>query len=302
MDGILPLYKPKGLTSHDCVMKIRKIFQTKKVGHTGTLDPEVDGVLPICIGRATKISEYLTAKPKTYKGTVTLGAATDTEDATGSIIEQISVSKAPAIADIETVIKQFTGTITQVPPMYSAVKVKGKKLYEYAREGVEIERPKREVTIYDLSFHHQSVRSEEKTVSFDFTVTCSKGTYVRTLAVDMGRALGYPAHMSALTRTASGNFTIEECVTFEELEQAKKDGSQEVHLLPISTGLKDYEKVEVDREIAEKVLNGGVFERFSTVSSSSFLISYQGEILAIYTDHPKKRGMVKPETMLGKRG
>src|SRR6476620_5807093 len=151
MDGILPLLKPKGMTSHDCVFKLRKILKTKKVGHTGTLDPDVTGVLPICIGRATKVAEYLTEAGKAYEGEVTLGFSTTTEDASGDKVAEKRITQVFQREQILEVLESLTGKIEQTPPMFSAVKVNGKKLYEYARAGIEVERPTREVTIYEIT-------------------------------------------------------------------------------------------------------------------------------------------------------
>ena len=150
-EGILPLWKEKGMTSHDCVFKLRKILKMKRIGHTGTLDPNVEGVLPICLGQATKVSEYIMNEGKSYIATVSIGTSTTTEDADGEVIEQNNEGKHFSRTQILEVLKQLTGEITQTPPMFSAVKVNGKKLYEYAREGKEVERPSRQVTIYKLS-------------------------------------------------------------------------------------------------------------------------------------------------------
>ncbi len=233
MDGVLLLNKPKGMTSHDCVAKVRRLLGVKKAGHTGTLDPNVSGVLPICLGKATRIAEFLTGTTKTYEGKVTLGAATTTEDADGDIIAARPVDRPIARAEIEAVFDSLTGEIEQTPPMYSAVKVGGKKLYEYARAGIEVERPTRRVTIYELELLDEREQFFGETVSFRFHVTCSKGTYVRTLAVMIGERLGYPAHMSDLIRTASGPFRLEDCVTFEDVERRAADGTADALLIPI---------------------------------------------------------------------
>ncbi|MEG1369799.1 MAG: tRNA pseudouridine(55) synthase TruB, partial [Carnobacterium sp.] len=193
MEGILPLWKERGMTSHDCVFKLRKILQTKKIGHTGTLDPDVDGVLPICVGRATKVVEYMMETGKAYVGEITLGFSTTTEDSSGEVVETKKVSEVPTIAEIDELMKKFEGIITQVPPMYSAVKVNGKRLYEYARNGETVERPERQATIKKFIRSSEPVFNENAgTVSWRFEVECGKGTYVRTLAVDLGEALGYP--------------------------------------------------------------------------------------------------------------
>jgi len=252
MNGILPLWKPKGLTSHDCVMKIRKLFQTKKVGHTGTLDPEVEGVLPVCVGQATKIVPFLTDTKKTYIAEVTLGATTDTEDSTGKIIEEKAVTKPISEHEVVRVLNSFQGIIMQTPPMYSAVKVNGKKLYEYARANQPVKRPQREVTIHYIEL----LSSEnEQGNAFRFKVTCSKGTYIRTLCVDIGKQLGYPAHMSALFRTATGSFKEKDSITFDKIEEADP-GKREKFLLPMTRGLVHLDSLYVDEKTRNKILHG----------------------------------------------
>ncbi|BAD75551.1 tRNA pseudouridine 5S synthase [Geobacillus kaustophilus HTA426] len=258
MDGVLLLNKPKGMTSHDCVAKVRRLLGVKKAGHTGTLDPNVSGVLPICLGKATRIAEFLTGTTKTYEGKVTLGAATTTEDADGDIIAARPVDRPIARAEIEAVFDSLTGEIEQTPPMYSAVKVGGKKLYEYARAGIEVERPTRRVTIYELELLDEREQFFGETVSFRFRVTCSKGTYVRTLAVMIGERLGYPAHMSDLIRTASGPFRLEDCVTFEDVERRAADGTADALLIPIERALFHLPKYEINDKVAEKVKNGAL--------------------------------------------
>ncbi len=200
MDGVLLLDKPAGMTSHDCVNIARKVLKTKKVGHTGTLDPNVTGVLPLCIGRATKISQFLTANEKEYLGEVTLGFSTTTEDADGEMVDRQFVEGEITEEDVKSVFNEMMGPSIQVPPMYSAVKVNGKKLYEYARAGIEVERPKREVTIETLELTSQITKTDDGLVKFSFRVRGSKGLFVRTVAVTIGEKLGYPAHMSYLRR------------------------------------------------------------------------------------------------------
>lgn len=243
VNGVLLLHKPVGMTSHDCVMKIRKLLKTKKVGHTGTLDPEVSGVLPICVGRATKIVEYLTEKSKTYDAEITLGFSTTTEDQTGETVETKPVNQDIDKAVVEKVLNSLKGKQEQIPPMYSAVKVNGKKLYEYARAGIEVERSKRMITIEDIALTTE-IKLNGETASFRFTVTCSKGTYVRTLAVMIGEKLGYPAHMSHLIRTASGDFSLDECFTFEELEAQVQSGTVGEHTVPIERALNHLPKLD----------------------------------------------------------
>ncbi|GGH82069.1 tRNA pseudouridine synthase B [Pullulanibacillus pueri] len=289
----MPLYKPKGMTSHDCIYRLRKLLKMKKIGHTGTLDPDVDGVLPICLGQATKIAQYITADSKTYRGIISLGKTTTTEDASGESIEEKPVTDSWSRSELERVFKSFEGAITQVPPMYSAVKVKGKKLYEYAREGIIVERPIRMITI-----HRLSVDSEEKRFStmIPFVVDCSKGTYVRTLAVDIGHKLGYPAHLSQLTRLRSGAFQLEECVTFSDIEVAIENGNVDQFIKPINVALSGMPKWIVDDETASRIQNGSVLVKPDDFKNEPHTVyNRQGECIAIYKVHPQKPQYIKPE-------
>ncbi|BFJ01675.1 tRNA pseudouridine(55) synthase TruB [Priestia megaterium] len=302
MDGVLVLHKPAGLTSHDCVFKVRKLLRTKKVGHTGTLDPDVTGVLPICIGRATKIVEYLTGATKTYEGEVTLGFSTTTEDSSGEIVEEKKVVDSFSRAQIEEVLSSMTGELQQVPPMYSAVKVKGKKLYEYARQGIEVERPVRNIHIYSFELLDDRATFEGEQISFKFRVTCSKGTYVRTLAVMIGKALGYPSHMSYLQRTGSGQFSLEDCVTFEDIERAVEEETINEKLHSIEEALNHLPKLQISDTLAEKVKNGVVLpctEDEELKKEPFFLmINSAGKCLAIYAQHPTKKHLMKPVKVL----
>ncbi|WNB90357.1 tRNA pseudouridine(55) synthase TruB [Bacillus sp. NEB1478] len=295
--GILALKKPAGMTSHDCVAKIRRIFSTKKVGHTGTLDPEVTGVLPICIGRATKIAEYMSDYGKEYVGEVTLGFSTETEDAHGEKVEEKEVKSNISFQKVKEILLSLTGEIDQVPPMYSAVKVNGKKLYEYARQGINVERPSRKVTIYDLELLSQEEELRKERPVFSFRVKCSKGTYVRTLAVMIGEKLGYPAHMSSLVRTASGPFNLNECVTFEQLENTEVPLDD--YLVPLERGISHFPKWQVNEEIEAQVRNGSVLEKPKELEQSPFgVYNEEGKCLAIYQFHPSKPGLIKPEKVL----
>ncbi|MBS2969027.1 tRNA pseudouridine(55) synthase TruB [Metabacillus sp. KIGAM252] len=299
MDGVLLVRKPAGLTSHDCVYKARKLFKTKKAGHTGTLDPDVTGVLPICMGRATKIVEYLTASSKTYEAEVTLGFSTTTEDASGEVVQKAAVDEKPEDKLIDDLLKEFIGEIEQIPPMYSAVKINGKKLYEYARKGIEVERPSRLITIHSIE-RISPISQQNSTVSFRFRVHCSKGTYVRTLAVMIGEKLGLPAHMSHLIRTASGKFTLDQCLTFEEIEQKLAD--ETLHLIPISEALNHLPKWVINDTLAEKVKNGAVLpvpEDHKDIDPETRVAVYdeQGVCLAIYQKHPEKPSF-KPAKVL----
>ncbi len=302
MEGILLLNKPKGLTSHDCVFKIRKLIKMKKVGHTGTLDPDVTGVLPICIGRATKIVEYITAAEKTYEGEVTLGFSTTTEDASGDLVEKVEITKLISRDEIKRVFTSLTGEITQTPPMFSAVKVNGKRLYEYARQGIEVERPSRKVVIKELVLLDDREAFEGETISFRFRVTCSKGTYVRTLAVMIGELLGFPAHMSDLIRTASGQYTIDECISFEEIENLVAQDRLNESLQSIESALIHLPKYEINDTVAMKVINGAVLELPKELNIAEdqpvAMINKAGICLAIYKRHQTKPYLIKPEKVL----
>ena len=296
MNGVIALNKPAGLTSHDCVFKIRKILKTKKVGHTGTLDPEVTGVLPICIGEATKLIPYLTDDRKKYIGEITLGFSTTTEDAHGEIIDQKKVDRVITREEILNVLNQLTGDISQTPPMYSAVKVNGKKLYEYARAGIEVERPTRTVTIFEIILLDDREVFEGDTISFKFEVFCSKGTYIRTLAVQIGELLGFPAHMSYLTRTKAGAFTIDDCVTFAELEENANDFTLERVMLSMEQALNEYPRLTVTAEEEVRVFNGGFFPNTMNCKEGEYIAVYNenNSIIAMYTPNPKNNNVIKP--------
>ncbi len=298
MHGILPLWKEKGMTSHDCVFKLRKILGTKKVGHTGTLDPSVEGVLPICVGHATRIAEYITDSGKEYIAVVSIGASTETEDADGEIVESDDTHKSFSREDIESALKQLTREITQIPPMYSAVKVNGKRLYEYARKGIEVERPTRKVMIYEIELLSEELTFEGSDIQFKIRVKCGKGTYIRTLAVQIGELLGYPAHMASLVRTMSGSYVQEECFTLAELESVKSEGNLQTCLRPVETALKEFPFIEVDEEIYVKIKNGQVLPAHSELEIASKLVfTKNARALAVYIKHPTKTGLMKPEKM-----
>ncbi len=296
IEGILPLWKEKGMTSFDCVFKVRKILGIKKVGHAGTLDPEVEGVLPIAVGKGTKVLEYLLESDKTYTGEVRLGYSTATEDATGEIVERQAVNQDFTSQQVDEILKEFEGTIEQTPPMFSAVRVDGKRLYEYAFAGIEIERPSRRVNIRELKRTSEVIfDSIEETAKFSFEVTCSKGTYIRTLAVDIGKKLGYPAHMSKLTRTKSGSITAEQTHTLKEVEMAVEEGRAADLLLPIEYGLESFPTHAITEEIWEQVINGRVFQiETMEVKKYPVLFTYQDQAIAIYDVHPTKPGIIKP--------
>ena len=258
MNGIINLKKEAGMTSHDAVFKLRKILGTKKIGHGGTLDPDVVGVLPIAVGKATRMVEFMQDEGKVYEGEITLGYSTTTEDASGEVFAETPVLSPLDEKLVDEAIASLTGSITQIPPMYSAVKVNGRKLYEYARAGQEVERPERQVTIY--SFERTSpISYEDKLARFTFRVKCSKGTYIRTLSVDLGEKLGYAAHMSHLTRTSAAGLQLKDALTIEEIAQKVEAGKLDfLHPLEIGTG--DLVKVNLTPEQAEEVRFGRFIE------------------------------------------
>lgn len=293
ISGIINLKKEAGMTSHDAVFKLRKILQEKKIGHGGTLDPDVVGVLPIAVGKATRVIEYMTEAGKVYEGQMTLGFSTTTEDASGELVTQKLVKpNSLSKESIDKAMSSFVGDICQTPPMYSAVKVKGRKLYEYARIGEEVERPSRKVTIF--SFERISDLTYEKDcLTFDFRVACSKGTYVRTLVVDLGESLGYPSHMSFLERTSSAGLELAHALTLEQI--ADKVANEDLSfLLPLDYGLMDLPKIELSSEESGEVLHG----RFIHLEREEPILAafLEGKVLAIL----EKRGMnYKPKKVLG---
>lgn len=226
LSGILIIDKPTGITSHDVVWNVRKLFGTKKVGHTGTLDPLASGVLVVLVGRAAKAAEYLVCDDKKYSATLRLGLTTDTEDITGEVITEHG-GELPSFDKVEAACRGFVGNIKQIPPMYSALKVDGKKLYQLAREGKTVEREARDITVFSLD-----CKPTEDISDFTLDVHCSSGTYIRTLCADIGAALGCGGAMASLRRTNAGGFDISDAVTLETLEQMSIE-EREARLLPV---------------------------------------------------------------------
>ena len=247
--GIINVYKEKGFTSHDVVAKLRGIVGQKKIGHTGTLDPDATGVLPVCLGKATKLCDLLTDKNKTYEAVLLLGKTTDTQDITGEVLEEKS-TEALTEEKVREAIEGFIGDYEQIPPMYSALKVNGKKLYELAREGKVIERKARPVKILDiqiLEIDLPKVRME---------VSCSKGTYIRTLCHDIGEKLGCGGCMESLIRTRVSTFRIEDAKTLDEIETLKQEGKLAELLVPIDAMFPFYPKITVKDDWKAFAKNG----------------------------------------------
>ena len=252
--GVLLLDKPLGFSSNDALQKVKWLLRAEKAGHTGTLDPLASGVLPLCFGAATKFSQLQLDAPKTYEAIALLGVTTSTGDAEGEVLERREVNPAQLSDErLAEVQRQFTGPIRQVPPMHSALKKDGRALYEYAREGIEVERPARDVTIHALQLALAPV--DQAQYAIKMIVNCSKGTYIRTLGEDIGRALGCGAHLTFLRRTDTGGLGLDRCVTLAALEaMAEDDRLACVH--PVETLLPQHERVTLDGENAGRFLSG----------------------------------------------
>lgn len=243
-EGLLLIDKPAGPTSHDIIQKLRRLSGVRRIGHAGTLDPLASGLLLVCVGRATRLLEYLLDQPKRYEATVRLGQSTDTFDAEGSVVRVRSVEVTAG--EIEEALEQFRGPIVQYAPAYSAVKQDGVPLYKMAREGQTVERPPREVTIHDL----QLVSWHEPALTLD--VACSSGTYIRSLADDLGEALGCGGHITALRRTVIGRFTVDQAVAVDELDSENWAN----HLLPPDTAVSHLPRVEFSSDVARRLMLG----------------------------------------------
>jgi len=253
MNGILNIFKPKGISSYQVVKEVRNILNIPKAGHTGTLDPSASGVLLICLGQATKISEFLVGMKKHYQGEMILGVSTDSQDSEGKIIRKREVGTDIDEKRIKDIFQKYEGTISQIPPMFSAVHYKGKRLYHLARKGIEVKRSPKEVKIYQFNLINfdQKVNPIVK-----FEVVCSKGTYIRTLCNDIGNELGCGAHLSNLVRKKVGKFSIKDSLNIEELKKEKAVGKR--YLISIDSALEELNKITVKSEAIKIVLNGGV--------------------------------------------
>ncbi|KAB2902048.1 MAG: tRNA pseudouridine(55) synthase TruB [Burkholderiaceae bacterium] len=252
--GVLLLDKPLGLSSNDALQKVKWLLRAEKAGHTGTLDPLASGVLPLCFGAATKFSQLQLEAPKTYEAVALLGTTTTTGDAEGEVLQQRAVDAVQLMPErLAAVQRQFTGPIRQVPPMHSALKKDGKALYEYARAGIEVERPARDVVIHALEL--TLVRTEQAQPAIKMVVTCSKGTYIRTLGEDVGAALGCGAHLTFLRRIDTGGIGVERCVTLAALEAMDEDARMAC-LEPVESLLARHVRVTLDSDNAGRFLSG----------------------------------------------
>lgn len=308
MDGIINVYKERGFTSHDVVARLRGILRQKKIGHTGTLDPEAEGVLPVCLGRATKVCDLLTDKDKTYEAVMKLGIVTDTQDMTGTVLKEKKPFEAEGAGLTETekcekireACLSFLGEYSQIPPMYSALKVNGKKLYELAREGKEVERKPRTVRIHELIVEDIDLEHNE----VKLTVSCSKGTYIRTLCHDIGRKLGFGATMKALKRTKVERFLLGDSLTLAQIEELAKAGEIEEKLLPVDMVFANMPVVIIKENASKLIYNGNPFypkhidEENSPKTKAGFfekvrVYDFQNRFIGLY-EYEEKNKRYKP--------
>ena len=273
VNGIINIYKEAGFTSHDVVAKLRGIVKQKKIGHTGTLDPDATGVLPVCLGNATKLCDMLTDKSKEYEACMLLGVTTDTQDMSGKVLENKQVSCTQEEA--REAVLSFIGEYDQIPPMYSAIKVNGKKLYELARNGIEIERKPRRVEISHIEILECSLPE------IHFRVSCSKGTYIRALCADIGDKLGCGAAMKSLIRTRVGTFVIEEAWKLSEVEKMVAEGKLLEHVIAPDRVFMEYPKVKV-KSVFEKALANGNILGLNQVTFEKENTLQEGELIRVY--------------------
>lgn len=256
MNGILIIDKPENFTSHDVVGKLRKILRTKRIGHTGTLDPFATGVLVIMVGKATRLAQFLDKDVKEYEALVQFGFETDTGDRTGKLRITNYELRDISVEDVENVLPDFRGEILQKPPMYSAKKIEGKKLYELARKGVEIERKPVKVKIYELEIIENAQRSALSAEHMALRVVCSAGTYIRTLAEDIGKKIGIGAHLAELRRTGAGKFDLSKAVTIEELEKTVSENKLDKIIISMNESLSHLPQIRLSEDEIAKTRNG----------------------------------------------
>lgn len=281
MDGVLVVDKPSGMTSHDVVDRVRKALKTKKVGHGGTLDPDATGVLVLGVGKATRFLSYAQSAPKRYLAGIRFGVTTSTLDASGEVTERRDVDIDRQALD--AALDRFRGEIEQVPPMVSAVKIGGEKLYEKARRGETVERPPRKVTIYELTLK----AFDPGAATAEIDVTCSGGTYIRTLASDLGEVLGCGAHLGTLRRIAAGGFTVEEATSVDEVEVEK--------LLPLVEVVRDLPTITVDTDEAESIRHGRPLDIKPGITEGPVALIHSGQLVAVYA---QKDGRLMPERVV----
>lgn len=281
MNGIIIINKPRGFTSHDVVAKLRGILRQRKIGHTGTLDPEAEGVLPVCIGNATKVCDFLMDQPKEYIAGVKLGMITDTQDIFGEVLEERPIHVTAA--GLSDAISAHIGLISQLTPMYSARKVNGQKLCDLARQGITVDRKSKEVHIYDIEL----LSSDLESGTFSMRVRCEKGTYIRTLCNDIGEMLGCGACMTSLVRTATGGFTLQDAYTLEQVQNAKDTGNVEQLLISVDTLFPEAVKCSVTEEGFKLLQNGNPLRRAHLLPNGEWTerirVYHEDTFYALYT-------------------
>ena len=285
INGIIVINKPKGFTSHDVVAKVKKILNVKKVGHTGTLDPNATGVLPLLLNEGTKLSKYLIEHDKEYEVTLKLGIKTTTADEEGDIIEENTVNWKKIVPNINNILSSFIGKQQQIPPMYSAIKVNGKKLYEYARKGQNIEVKPRNIEIYNIEL--QGILEQENIIKFK--VSCSKGTYIRSLCEDIALKLGTVGYMKELNRIKVGRFNISDAITIEKLENNIEEAKAKI--IQMEEFFKDLPAIYLDNKHLEKFLNGMLI---NNANKDGIYNIYSGKYIGIgiIKDNELKRDIV----------
>lgn len=317
-NGIINIYKEKDFTSHDVVAKLRGILKQKKIGHTGTLDPDATGVLPVCLGKGTKLCDMLTEKDKTYKTVFVLGMTTDTQDISGEVLSESLEYKNLTKQQIKDVINSFVGEYNQIPPMYSALKVNGKKLYELAREGIVVERKARQVYIHDINII--DISEDNKLVTME--VSCSKGTYIRTLCHDIGQNLACGACMKELTRTKVSSFDIDNAITLKQVEEYVRESTIDKYIYPLEDVFLEYPKLVLNSNLMKFLVNGnkisendikkckffeGVIDKENSLqgmkSNQNWIRVYTDDekFYAIY-EHDENKKEYKPVKMFGLEG
>jgi len=294
INGIINIYKEEGYTSHDVVAIVKKLFKAK-TGHTGTLDPNATGVLPICLGKATKLADYIMADTKGYKATLKLGITTDTQDIWGEVISTKDVNCS--LEEITNVVKSFVGKQTQIPPMYSAIKINGKKLYELAREGKEIERKSREIEVYSIDILSFNGKDE---ITLD--IVCSKGTYIRTICHDIGEKLGCGGSMVNLLRFKSGNFLVDNAIKISELREKVENGDLSF-IMPMETVFANFTKIKAYENAQKYIENGNKIninltnlDEKNTKKAEKYVVyDFEGKLVGIFEI---AGDFLKPVTML----
>lgn len=286
INGVINVYKEPGYTSHDVVARLRGILKQKKIGHMGTLDPNAVGVLPVCLGKATKLCDLLSEKDKTYRATLLLGKVTDTQDTSGTVLKEAEQEALENVTNEKVIgiIESYIGEYDQIPPMYSAIKINGQKLYNLARKGEEIERPARHCRILNITIEKMDLPRVE------MDVTCSKGTYIRTLCHDIGNDLGVGGCMEKLIRTKVERFSIEDSISLAQIEELRDNGGLDEYITPIDDILDMYSKCIVSKDAEKLVYNGNIFTTRNTYLRMN---NEDGQTVRVYTEDGKFVGLYK---------